>query len=405
MSASSNQPRFRLTSFLLVLGFVAALTSTARATWSIAAVNYETGEVAIASATCLYNFNLKKHAGVVVVGKGAGQAQALVDTTGANRTTMATSLLAGMTAEMIIDELEATDPSIHQHQYGIAVLGGGAGTYTGANTQKYTNGLIGSVGPIHYAIQGNVLTGEGVLLASENELRNTPGDLSQKIMAAMHGAKVFGGDGRCSCGLSPVICGCPPTGLPNVFPKPKKDKRWKSADVSYMVVARIGDVDGVFQLPEGFANGSYYNDLLINNTTPVDTVDMLQVAYHDWRASWKGHADHIKTDKVIIPRTIAADGGSKAELLIALSDIDNHAVPDMIDRKVTVAHAEESAGVTSIGPVVNLGHGTYSVTLTADVRAGVDVFRVIVEDGKGPITLYPFPKLNVVEPPKPKRVK
>ncbi|MFH2002524.1 MAG: DUF1028 domain-containing protein [Planctomycetota bacterium] len=404
MSNNPTQAGSRFLSLVLAGLFVAAFAGPALATWSIAVVNYETGEVAVASATCLANFNLKKNAGVVVVGKGAGQAQSMVDTDGVNRTTMANSLQAGMTAQMIIDELIATDPQLNQHQYGVAVLGGGAGTYTGISTAQYTNGLTGNVGPIHYAIQGNVLTGEGVLMAAESALVSTPGDLSQKIMAAMQAAKVFGGDGRCSCGLSPTACGCPPTYPPHVFPLPKKEKRKKSAHVSYMVIARIGDVDGVFQLPEGFANGSYYNDIVITTTTPVDTVDMLQTAYNAWRVSWAGHADHLNTEKVVIPRTIEADGGSKAELLIALADIDNQSVPEVLGREITITHADESAGATLIGPVENLGHGTYSVTLAADSATGIDVFRIVVEDGKGPVTLYPFPRLNVVAPPKAKRL-
>lgn len=378
---------------------VAGLAGSAMATWSIAVVNHETGEVAVASATCLYNFHLKKHAGVVVAGKGAGQAQALVDTTGVNRTTMANGFQSGMTAQEIIDELIATDPQIKQHQYGIAVLGGGAGTYTGTSTSAYAGGLIGNEGPIHYAIQGNILTGEGMLLAAENMLVNTPGDLGQKIIAAMQGARWFGGDGRCSCvGFLPTQCGCPPA-------KPiSKDRRWKSAHVSYMVIARMGDKDGVFKLPEGFANGSYYNDLVIKTTTKVDTVDMLQTAYEDWRESWRGHADHIHSDKIITPRTIEADGASTAELLIALADINHQTVREQTERKLAVRHTEESAGTTSIGPVEYLGHGTYSVTLTAGQATGVDVFNIIVEDGKGPVLLYPLPKLNVIAPPKMKRI-
>jgi len=283
----------RLLPLVLAGLFIAAFAGPAMATWSIAVVNYDTGEVAVASATCLVNFNLKKKAGVVVVGKGAGQAQALIDQGGVNRTTMANSLLAGMTAEMIIAELEATDPQISVHQYGIAVLGGGAGTYTGSETGVYTNGLTGNAGPIHYAIQGNVLTGEGVLLAAENALVHTQGDLGQKIMAAMHAAKWYGGDGRCSCMYGqPMACGCPP--VREYFPE---ESRWKSAHVSYMVIARMGDMDGVFEPGPGFANGSYYMDIVVKITKPPDTIDLLQTEYDELRASWMGHADHLNSEK------------------------------------------------------------------------------------------------------------
>lgn len=397
-----------LKSIFIIIGitaYIALMTGTASATWSIAVVNYETGEVAVASATCIANVNLKKGAGVVVVGKGAGQAQAMVDQDGVNRTTMANSLLAGMTAEMIIAELEATDPQLNVHQYGVAVLGGGAGTFTGSSTLAYTNGLTGNVGPIHYAIQGNVLTGEQVLLAAEDMLVSTQGDLGQRIMAAMHAAKMFGGDGRCSCGFNPTFCGCPPSKPTFSWPPIVKEAKWKSAHISYMVIARMGDKDGVFKLPEGFANGSYYNDIVIQTTTPVDTVDMLQEEYDLWRASWAGHADHINTDKIVIPRTIAADNSSTAELLIALNDIDNRPVPEVLNRTITVTHADESAGAAFIGPVENLGHGAYSITLNAGSATGIDIFDILIDDGKGPIKLYPSPKLKIVRPPKIKRIR
>ena len=62
-----------------------------------------------------------------------------------------------------------------------------------------------------YAIQGNILMGSPVILDVETALRNTPGDLSQKVMAAMEAARDMGGDGRCSCDEQfPESCGTPP---------------------------------------------------------------------------------------------------------------------------------------------------------------------------------------------------
>lgn len=393
----SNLNVFTLVVTLLLWGLFA---SQAAATWSIVVVNYETGEVGIGSATCIANSDLKKMVGVIAVGKGAAQAQAQVDQTGENRTTMADALHAGMDAQAILAELEATDPALQKHQYGIAVLGGGAATFTGANTMAYTSGLTGSAGPIHYAIQGNILAGEPVLLAAENALVNSTGDLGQRVMAAMHAAKFYGGDGRCSCASwNPTGCGSPPS------KKKKNDKPWKSSHISYLVIARMGDVDGVYTLPEGFANGSYYMDINISDTEPTDTVDLLQYEYQAFRDSRRGHADHLLTQKTVIPRTIEANGSDTAELLIALADIDNQPVPGNPHRTVSVTHAENSAGVTTIEGVKHLGHGVYSITLIAGHAPGVDLFQIVVNDGKGPVTLYPYPKLNVVAPPKMKRIR
>jgi uncharacterized Ntn-hydrolase superfamily protein len=195
----------------LVAMLVFAFPAAASATWSIVVADSKTGEVGIGSATCIDNFNLKDAVGVIVVGKGAGQAQAMVDP-GQNRLTIANGLLAGLSAQQILDQLEQTDPIFEQHQYGIAELMGGAATFTGIWNGDHASGVTGQVGSLVYAIQGNVLTGDLVILEAEQALIHTEGDLGQKIMAAMHGAKIFGGDGRCSCANGQATtCGCPPT--------------------------------------------------------------------------------------------------------------------------------------------------------------------------------------------------
>ena len=62
---------------LLVAG--AMFSATALATWSIPVVNTRTGEVAIASATCISSFPLARFTPVVRVGQGVGVLQAAGD--------------------------------------------------------------------------------------------------------------------------------------------------------------------------------------------------------------------------------------------------------------------------------------------------------------------------------------
>jgi len=376
----------------LAIVLIASLAApTAWATWSIVAVNTETGEAAVGSATCVPDTKLKKACGVIVVGKGAGQAQASSDMTGQNRATMAQGFLDGLSAAEILAELEATDPQLQTHQYGIADLMGGAATFTGAKNSKHASGVTGKAGPIAYAIQGNILTGEDVILEAEWALLSTQGDLSQRIMAAMHAAKYYGGDGRCSCRTGPATkCGCPP-----VEAIKDAEKKWKSAHVSYLVVARIGDKDGEFSKPTGFASGEYYLDLNVIDTTPVDPVDTLQDLYDQFRAAKAGHADHLLTEKAIYPEEIRADGVERAQLMIQLVDLDGELIPHG-GAAVTVTHDEQSAGSCLIGPVRDHGNGVYAVNLLSSAKAGKDVFRVVVDDGEGPVTLYPFPTLEVV---------
>jgi len=371
----------------LVLGF----TNPAWATWSIIAANAKTGEVAAASATCLPNFDLKKGAGVIVVGKGAAQAQASVDITGINRTTIVNGILAGKTAQEILDDLIATDPQLKSHQYGIVDAMGGAATFTGSGTMTFTSGLTGQTGDIVYAIQGNILTGMGVLLKAEEALVQAQGDLAQKIMAGMNAAKNYGGDGRCSCKeWAPTVCGCPPTKV-----KFKKEKNRKSAHVGYLVVARIGDKDGVFNSNAGFANGEYYMDLNVTTQSPADPVDTLKKMLFDFRNSWSGHADHILTHKTVYPNKIIADGKSESELMIALADINNERVTKGMV-KISVIHDEASDKTCVIGPIIDHYNGVYTIPLTSTLTAGTDVFRVVVDDGMGPVTLFPFPELETI---------
>jgi uncharacterized Ntn-hydrolase superfamily protein len=309
---------------------------------------------------------------------------------------MANGFLDGLTALEILDLLKATDPDLEIHQYGLADLEGTSATFTGSKTMNFAGGLIGQSGPLVYAIQGNIITGEEVLIAAEKALVLTPGDLGQKLMAAMHAAKYFGGDGRCSCkGWAPTSCGAPPVKVN----KKGTDKVWKSAHIGYMTIARIGDVDGVFSKPTGFANGSYYMDLNVVQTHPTDPVDILQTLFDKFRLDRAGHADHIHTEKTIYPKKIKADGSSRAKLCIALMDIDDLAITHG-GAVVTVTHDAQSAGATTIGPVKDHGDGTYSVWLYAGFTAGTDLFRVVVEDRMGlvnltPVTLYPFPTLVV----------
>src|SRR5262245_13141823 len=238
----ADGPRLLLAALLSPL-----LCARASASWSIVVANSATGEVGVASATCLAGFNLQFAAGVIVVGRGAAQSQAFVDP-GIARTTMFTSMQLGIPAQPILTYLQtlsAADPVMRQ--WGIATLGAPAATFTGGAAELWAGGVTGQAGPISYAIQGNILTCAAVVDAAEQALITTPGDLGQKMMAAMQAAKAFGGDGRCSCSpTNPTSCGCPPP--PTVPP-------WKSAHVGYLTIARIGDTDGTCSAATGCVNG------------------------------------------------------------------------------------------------------------------------------------------------------
>ena len=72
----------RLTTFL---GALLVLHAPALATWSIVVLNHKTGEVCVATATCIPNFQIRRYVPVVRVGLGGAAAQSWVDSQAYNR--------------------------------------------------------------------------------------------------------------------------------------------------------------------------------------------------------------------------------------------------------------------------------------------------------------------------------
>ena len=88
------------------------LPATARATWSVIAVDMATGRVVIASATCVNRDDafLMGIQAVVVPGKGVAACQAGVDNTHTNQKLVFAELQKGTAPERII-ELLSQDPA------------------------------------------------------------------------------------------------------------------------------------------------------------------------------------------------------------------------------------------------------------------------------------------------------
>ncbi|MFG0305312.1 MAG: DUF1028 domain-containing protein [Phycisphaerales bacterium JB040] len=219
-------------------------SGTARATWSIVIVDTRTGELAAGSATCLTNINLKDETPVVVMGRGAATAQALLEPTGVTRSDLRQGLLRLDDPQQILASLAFNDTGHRSRQYGLVDVRGRAMTFTGQAANDWAGGVTGRIergrpGPdddIVYAVQGNILTGAGVVLAAEAAILASDGDLADMLMESMQAARITGGDGRCSCTSGgPTSCGTPPSDNPDDF---------KSADVGYMIVGRLGDEDG-----------------------------------------------------------------------------------------------------------------------------------------------------------------
>ncbi len=372
---------YRLVTSTLV---AASLVLPLNATWSIVAVDTATGEVAVASATCLTNFDLQHATPVIVVGRGAGAAQAAVDVSGVNRGIMFDGFRAGWTPRDIFDEIRANGAgSVQSKQFGIVGMEGNPISFSGIQNGDAASGLVGRRGTIIYAIQGNVLAGDAVVTAARDAFIAGEVDLSQRMMAAMEAARAFGGDGRCSCGPDADSCGAPPQ---NGFTK--------TAHVGYVLVARIGDTDGVCNSSLGCANGNYYLAVnVVGGALSPDPVFTLQSEYDAWRSNLAGRPDHLRSSALPAVDSLPADGLTATTVVVELVDLEG--VPlGFGGADVRVALAEGSPDV-ALGPVQDRGDGTYAFGVVAGNETGTARFVVTANDGIAKATLFPHAELRI----------
>jgi hypothetical protein len=366
----------RLLAALLAL---LALAPQASATWSIVVINRATGEVAVASATCIPQTDLEIGLPVVRVGQGAGAIQSAGWSPGL---VIMFETFESATPAEILAMVKAAAPNTGNLQIGIAGINGPAVTFTGGQAGKAKGGVTGELGDMSYAIQGNVLTGPEVWLDAEQAFLNTPGDLSKKIMASMEAAYAAGGDGRCSCDLfDPTRCGAPP---PNFQ---------KSAHVGFVIVARIGDQDPTCNNGDDCAkDGDYYLNINVANRNAKpgseDPVLQLRTKYDNWRRGRRNKPDGLRS-VVRSVQSLPADGAAQRTVTVELRDIASKKLT-VGGHGVQVATVDGGPSLATLGPVVDNGDGTYAFTLTAGTQTGLDRFVVTAQAGGKVATLYPY---------------
>ncbi len=267
------------TLFVLVT-LVLALPSRAFATWSVIAVDRDTGRVVIASATCVNGDEmfLPGVQAVVVPGKGVAACQAAVDRTHQNQMLVFQELQKGTDPAAII-ELLSKDPAYETRQFGIVDLQGRVAGYSGPRNGAVSQDVHGQVPgtQIFYSIQGNILRPGDVVPNAVKAFLAAKGAITDRVMAAMEAADASGGDSRCSC---------PPPPADGSAVKIPCDG--KTAHVAYILMAEKGDTNG-----DSHNNGSYTMFLRVaqpdkganaihegENLNPVKT---LRLRYDDWR--------------------------------------------------------------------------------------------------------------------------
>ena len=240
-----------LTLLLTVCGFYFV---HAQHTFSIVAVDTETGEVGSAGATCLDESTSPGTGGAVIIsrvhpGKGAIHTQAFWHPGNQNNASL--QFNSTKSPQEIIDWLVDNDvqgnPAVRQ--YGIVDFDPDDGSprvaaHTGVNTNDYKGHIVGP----NYAIQGNILIGPEVLEGMEDGFVNTEGSLAVKLMAAMQGANIPGADERClDEGVSSLS--------------------------SFIRVAKPDDV-----------GTNFYLNLVVSQTDfGVEPIDVLQEQFSEWQ--------------------------------------------------------------------------------------------------------------------------
>ncbi|MEM3596681.1 MAG: DUF1028 domain-containing protein [Candidatus Bathyarchaeia archaeon] len=119
-------------------------------------------------------------------------------------------LKQGLTVEEVIDELTRGDEAKEFRQVGIVDAKGNACAFTGKNCLEWAGSKVGK----NYAVQGNILTSEDVVIRMAQKFEAASGDLADKLVAALEGGEEAGGDarGRQSAALLVVRKNCGRTG-------------------------------------------------------------------------------------------------------------------------------------------------------------------------------------------------
>lgn len=167
------------------------LTQNCFATWSIIAVDRNTGEIGIAGASCTFDVS-----GIasVVPNKGAIVVQA------------ASSYFARMdgvdlmeqdaSAQQILDAMKNAKYQPERQQYGVILLKDNSMplVYSGSENSHWKGEQVGS----DFAVLGNILPGEEVISKAYQAFDNNRDKLlPERLMLALKAGEQAGGDSRC----------------------------------------------------------------------------------------------------------------------------------------------------------------------------------------------------------------
>jgi uncharacterized Ntn-hydrolase superfamily protein len=263
---------------ILAAAIMSLFSVPVNATWSIVAMDKRSGQIVIASATCVPQSafasfpaqGLKDVQAIIIPGRGVAAAQASVDRSRRMQRFIANELERGTDPVRIIDLLQAQDASHASRQYGIVDSNGRTAGHSGSSNGRVSLDRQGRLEgtDVYFSVQGNILSSDKVVTEAVRALQATRGSLADRVLAALEAADANGGDRRCNCNTPPD----PPSPCDN-----------KTAHVAYLVIADRNDRKGV-----ALNDGKYRLELQVadsdikasENDNPVKT---LRIRYEEWR--------------------------------------------------------------------------------------------------------------------------
>ena len=98
----------------------------------------------------------------------------------------------GLSPQEVVAELVRSDPERDSRQVGVVDSHGRSFSLTGKNCPEWAGARFGP----NYAIQGDIVAGEAVVVNMEKAFLNTTGSLADRLLAALDAGEAAGGDRR-----------------------------------------------------------------------------------------------------------------------------------------------------------------------------------------------------------------
>lgn len=322
-----------------LLGALSTASATAQHTFSIVAVDPETGEVGSAGASCVpFDVHI---IGDVHPGIGAINTQARYSEF--NQAYGRGLMARGMGAQEIVDSLVLYDDELTPEirQYGVVTLAGTqkSAAYTGNECFDYKGHITGPT----YSIQGNILLGRQILDSMEARFLRANGTLADRLMAALQGANVIGADTRCA--------------------------PYSSSHSAFILVAKPGDAASKPWL---------FLEVSLGGTSQLEPLDSLQRTYDRWKAN--ASSVQAARPSPLAAMEIVPNPGRRPVARIVLERAADVAITlyDALGQQRADAQARMQAGRHEISPATDaLPAGNYYIRLSAD--GNVMTKRLVLE--------------------------